>query len=150
MSNQLENLRSNIRHIIKEIKAKKKRKLKEFTPTANVAGYDTPRAFNSDGTHKSGYVKRMAGLTGYSAVNENRFHKLRLDQKKTPNQKIGVGIREIRKKLSEIEKFLEWYSKIKSENSMKSDDFWKRTNKHIYKIKERLQGIRKNVSQLKK
>jgi hypothetical protein len=151
MSKQLEQLRSNIRSIISEIKSKKKRKLKkEETTTANVAGYDTPRAFNPDGTHKKDWVKHMASLTGYQSVNENRFHQLRLDQKRTPNQKIGVGIREIRKQITEIEKFLEWYGKIKQENSMKGEQFWKRTNKHIYRIKERLHGIRKNISTLKK
>lgn len=153
MSNpELEQLRSSIREIIAEIVvAKKKKKLKkEDSTTANVAGYDTPRAFNPDGSHKKGWVKHMAGLAGYDAVNENRYIKLRTDSKRTPNQKIGVGIREIRKQITEIEKFLEWYGKIKTENSMKGEQFWKRTNKHIYRIKERLQGIRKNISYLKK
>lgn len=83
-------------------------------------------------------------------INENRYQKLRTDSVRTPNQKIGVGIREIRKKVDEIEKFLEWYGKIKNENSMRGENFWKRTNKHIYRIKERLQGIKKNISYLKK
>ena len=207
---------------------------KEVTVTGDVAGYDTPRAFSSNGQHKSGYtkkmanltgysavnenkkafesvtkprldcvctktikftkglnyfqkftygcrenhtgdavtvsyedgrftvmskeifnkhfkyVKRMAGLTGYSAVNENRFQKLRLDQTMTPNQKIGLGVREIRRKVDEIEKFLEWYGKIKKENSLKGENFWKRTNHHIYRIKERLSNIGKNVTTLRK
>ena len=151
MSNQLETLRSSIRDIISEINNKKKRKLKkEETTTANVAGYDTPRAFNPDGTHKKDWVKHMASLTGYQSVNENRYLKLRTDSKRTPNQKIGVGIREIRKQITEIEKFLEWYGRIKNESGLRSENFWKRTNKHIYRIKERLQGIRKNISSLKK
>jgi len=150
MSNQLEQLRSNIRAILSEILREKKKLKKEASVTANVAGYDTPRAFNPDGTHKKGYVKRMASLTGYSPINENRLHKLRLDQKRTPNQKIGVGIREIRRKIDEIEKFLEWYGRIKSENSMRGENFWKRTNKHIYRIKERLKGVRQNITKLKK
>ena len=151
MSKQLEHLRSNIRSIISEIQSEKKRKRikKEATVTANVAGYNTPRAFNPDGSHSAGYVKRMAGVAGYSAVNENRYYQLRKDEK-TPNQKIGVGIREIRKQITEIEKFLEWYGKIKQENSLRGENFWKRTNKHIYRIKERLQGIRKNITALKK
>lgn len=151
MSNQLENLRSSIREIISEIQTTKKRKIKkEATVTANVAGYDTPRAFNPNGTHKKDWVNHMASLTGYQSVNENRYHNLRLDQKRTPNQKIGVGIREIRKQITEIEKFLEWYGRIKNESGLRSENFWKRTNKHIYRIKERLQGIRKNISSLNK
>ena len=151
MSN-LAQLRSNIRSIISEIQSEKKRKRikKEATTTGMVAGYDTPRAFNPDGTHKKDWVNHMASLTGYQSVNENRFQKLRLDQKQTPNQKIGVGIREIRKQITEIEKFLEWYGKIKQENSLRGENFWKRTNKHIYRIKERLKGVRKNITALKK
>jgi hypothetical protein len=151
MSKQIEELKSKIREILSEIEKEEEEKLKkEVTVTGDVAGYDTPRAFSKDGKHKDDYVKRMAGLTGYSAVNENRFHKLRLDQTLTPNQKIGLGIREIRKKIDEIEKFMEWYGKIKKENSLKGENFWKRTNHHIYRIKERLSNIGKTATKLSK
>ncbi|NDB55793.1 hypothetical protein EB169_08210 [archaeon] len=50
----------------------------------------------------------------------------------------------------EIEKFLEWYGRIKKENAMKGENFWKRTNHHIYRIRERLSNISKNVTYLKK
>lgn len=215
MSNQLEALKSKIREILSEIEKEEEDKLKkEVSVTGGVAGYDTPRAFNPDGTHEKGYVKRMAGLTGYSAVNEglyhigynkgrgqgkgvfkdsyssykeakkeveklekqrggsynmtayyvadkdgnfvtesineNRFHKLRLDQTLTPNQKIGLGIREIRRKIDEIEKFMDWYGRIKKENSLKGENFWKRTNHHIYRIKERLSNIGKTATKLRK
>lgn len=151
MSKQLTALKNSIREILSEIEKEEEEKLKkEITVTGNVAGYDTPRAFSSNGQHKSGYTKKMASLTGYSAVNENRFQKLRLDQTLTPNQKIGLGVREIRRKVDEIEKFLEWYGKIKKENSLKGENFWKRTNHHIYRIKERLSNIGKNVTTLRK
>lgn len=228
MSKQLEALKNSIREILSEIEKEEEDKLKkEISVTGGVAGYDTPRAFSNKGTHEPGYVKRMAGLTGYSAVNEsteasdiikdldkvrtdlikkvdvliakkkklysdvdittpmsadekkldkdiqdifsqiqqliqqkrkiknesineNRFQKLRLDQTLTPNQKIGLGVREIRRKVDEIEKFLEWYGKIKKENSLKGENFWKRTNHHIYRIKERLSNIGKNVTTLRK
>jgi hypothetical protein len=149
MSSPIERLRSKISEIVKEELTPKKKLKKEASVTANVAGYDTPRAFNPDGSHTKGYVKRMAGVAGYSSVNENRFHQLRKNEN-TPNQKIGIGIREMRKQITEIEKFLEWYGRIKNENGMKGDDFWKRTNKHIYKIKERLQGIREKINKLYK
>jgi hypothetical protein len=151
MSIQLEALKNSIREFLSEIEKEEDDKLKkEITVTGDVAGYDTPRAFSNKGTHEPGYTKRMAGLTGYSAVNENRFQKLRLDQTMTPNQKIGLGVREIRRKIDEIEKFLEWYGKIKKENSLKGENFWKRTNHHIYRIKERLSNIGKNVTTLRK
>lgn len=150
MSNQLEALKSKIKEILSELREEEDELKKEVTTTGDIAGYDTPRAFSKDGKHTSDYVKRMAALTGYTSLTENRFHKLRLDQTLTPNQKIGLGIRETRKKLDEIEKFLEWYGKIKKENAMKGENFWKRTNHHIYRIRERLSNIGKNVTYLKK
>jgi hypothetical protein len=149
MSNQLEALKNKIKEILSEIEEEEKLK-SEATATGNVAGYETPKAFSSTGKHDPSYVKRMASLTGYTALTENRFHKLRLDQTMTPNQKIGLGVREIRRKVDEIEKFLEWYGKLKKENAMKGENFWKRTNHHIYRIRERLSNIGKNITYLKK
>ena len=73
MSTQLEALKNSIREILSEIEKEEEDKLKkEVTVTGDVAGYDTPRAFSNNGQHKSGYTKKMASLTGYSAVNENQ------------------------------------------------------------------------------
>jgi len=150
MSNQLEALKNKIKEILSELKEEDEELKKEVTTTADVDGYNTPFAFAKYGKHKPGYIKRMASLTGYTSLTENRFQKLRLDTTLTPNQKIGLGIRETRKKLDEIEKFLEWYGRIKKENAMKGENFWKRTNHHIYRIRERLSNISKNVTYLKK
>lgn len=149
MSNQLEALKTKIKEILSELREEEELK-KEATTTGDIAGYNTPNAFAKDGKHKSDWVKHMASLTGYTSLHENRLHKLRLDQTLTPNQKIGLGIRETRRKLDEIEKFLEWYGRIKSENKLKGENFWKRTNHHIYRIKERLSNIGKNVTNLRK
>jgi hypothetical protein len=82
----------------------------------------------------------------YSNLNENRWVALR-NEESTPTQKIGRGISNINKQLKEMEQFLSWYGKIKNENGVSNKNFWKRTNSHIYNIKERLlkldQQIRK-------
>jgi hypothetical protein len=82
-------------------------------------------------------------------VNEatNRYQKLRKDEG-TPNQKIGVGIRELRKQLSEIEKFVTWYGRIKNESGLDSADYWKRTQRHLSKISERLNKLSSKVRDL--
>lgn len=82
-----------------------------------------------------------------SKLNENRW----LDLKKsegTPNKKIGEGIRNIRRQIQEIEKFVEWYSKIKSESGLSSDALWKRTNKHLAVIRERLNKLSQKITEL--
>lgn len=70
-------------------------------------------------------------------LGENRWLELKKSDQ-TPNQKIGKGIREINYQLREMEKFVGWYSRIKNESDLHSDQYWKRTNNHLNKIRERL------------
>jgi hypothetical protein len=120
-------------------------KVDEMNVTGNVDGYGTPFAFGKGEDEKT-KGKRQADLTGYSVVKENRWIALRQEDS-TPTQKIGRGISNINKQLKEMEQFLSWYGKIKNENGVSNKNFWKRTNSHIYNIKERLlkldQQIRK-------
>jgi hypothetical protein len=52
--------------------------------------------------------------------------------------------------LAEVEKFFSWYNKIKNINELDSDNYWKRTNTHIYKIKERLINIARTLQEIEK
>jgi len=78
---------------------------------------------------------------------KNRWLELKQSEG-TPNQKIGVGIRKIRRELAEMEKFVTWYSRIRSMNELDKDDYWKRTQKHLKKIKERLIGFAHKIQEL--
>lgn len=147
---------TTIRDMVREILAEMEdEELEEISTTGNVSGYNTPNAFKkTDGTDEdakpdSDYVTRITRGTGYTQVNEgtNRFHQLRKSEG-TPNQKIGVGIRELRKQLSEMEKFVSWYGKIKTESGLDSADYWKRTQKHLSKISERLNKLTSKVRDL--
>jgi hypothetical protein len=77
----------------------------------------------------------------------NRYHQLRKEEG-TPNQKIGKGIRELRRQLSEMEKFVTWYGKIKNESGLDSANYWKRTQRHLSKISERLNKLTSKVRDL--
>jgi hypothetical protein len=77
----------------------------------------------------------------------NRFQQLRKEEA-TPNQKIGKGIREMRTQIQEIEKFVEWYSKIKTENGLDSSQYWKRTQTHLNVIRERLNKLSQKIQNL--
>lgn len=157
----LSQLKDAIREIIRELEEED---LDEISTTGNVAGYNTPMAFKkTDGTNKDDepdaeYSKKLNQSTGYTKVNEavkknksvlseNRYHQLRKSEG-TPNQKIGIGIRELRKQITEIEKFVNWYSNIKTENDMGYGDYWKRTQKHLAKISERLSKLSLKVREL--
>ena len=82
--------------------------IEEATTTSNVDGYNTPNAFkDSDGTDEddepeNDFIDRINTSTGYKRVNENRWHELRKDES-SPKVKIGKGISNVNKQLSEIE-----------------------------------------------
>ena len=78
---------------------------------------------------------------------ENRLLELKREES-SPKSKVGRGVSNIQKQLSEIEKFVNWYSKIKTENGLKKEDYWKRTNASLYKIRERLMGITEKLRTL--
>jgi len=54
----------------------------------------------------------------------------------------------IKQQLGEVEKFVNWYSKIKNENGVKRDDYYKRTHKSLHKIKERLMNLSEKIRTL--
>ncbi len=89
---------------------------------------------------------KVADVSGM-IVAENRWLELKREES-SPRSKVGRGVSNIQKQLSEIEKFVNWYSKIKTENGLKKEDYWKRTNASLYKIRERLMGITEKLRTL--
>ena len=89
---------------------------------------------------------KVADISGMM-VAENRWLELKREMS-SPKAKVGRGVSNIHKQLSEIEKFVNWYSKIKNENGLKKEDYWKRTNASLYKIRERLMGITEKLRTL--
>ena len=121
-------------------------KVDEMTGTDSIEGYGTPYAFTKKGDEKS-KGKKQADLTGYSVVKENRWLDLKREDS-TDQAKIGRGISNINKQLAEMERFLNWYGKIKNESGVDNKSYWKRTNSHIYSIKERLLKLDQKIRQI--
>ena len=97
-------------------------------------------------------VKQGYKLTNESvnSINENRWLELKNDESMHTNKKLAVGLKELKYQLAEVEKFCTWYNKIKNINELDSDNYWKRTNTHIYKIKERLINIARTLQEIEK
>ena len=80
-------------------------------------------------------------------LSENRW--LELKNEDTPAKaKIDRGISNINKQLAEMEKFLNWYGRLKQENGVTNETFWKRTNRNIYSIKERLMKLEQKIRKI--
>jgi hypothetical protein len=137
---QIQKLKERIRSMIRE------KMMREMNVTGNVDGYNTPYAFSGKGGEKK-KAKRQADLTGYTPVNENRWLELK-NEEAPAKAKIDRGISNINKQLAEMEKFLNWYGRLKQENGVTNETFWKRTNRNIYSIKERLMKLEQKIRKI--
>ena len=80
----------------------------------------------------------------------NRWLELKNDESMHPHKKMAMGLKELKYQLREVEKFFNWYNKIKTMNELDSQQYWKRTNRHIYTIKEKLIKIAKTIQEIEK
>ena len=92
--------------------------------------------------------KIATNSTGYSKVNEGRYHQYRNDETMTPKQKIGRSMREIRDSLNNLDKLVKMNVRLKNELNVDSRSYWKNTHKALNKISERLVKLANKVGQL--
>ena len=82
--------------------------------------------------------------SGLNNISENRWLALKQEDA-TPQKKIAVGLRSVKSQLSEIEKFVNWYSRLKTENNLDRTGYYKRTYSNLNTIKERLNKIAEKI-----
>ena len=140
---------SDINKLIKDVDEEKE--VEEASVTGDIAGYQTPNAFVG-GTEKDKeeWEKDAVKDTGYKVVGENvsTFKKIMLGEvsyktyKQDPSlssrQKVNTSIKEINKKLYEIERIVNQAVKLKTEDGVDVGQYWKSTNHRLRKISERL------------
>ena len=135
-----------LKEIIRELIRKE---LEEVSTSANVPGYQTPYAFSGGRKKDKKKKKKIAtNSTGYSKVNEGRYHNYRNDESMTPKQKIGRSMREIRDSLNELDRLVKMNVRLKNELNVDSRSYWKNTHKALNKISERLVKLANKVGQL--
>jgi hypothetical protein len=82
------------------------------------------------------------------SVNEGHYHNYRNDETLSPKQKIGYSMREVRDKLSELDKLVKMNVRLKNEIGVDSTSYWKNTHNAMKKISERLVKLANKVGQL--
>jgi|TARA_R110000744_G_scaffold82025_2_gene161157 hypothetical protein len=113
--------------------------VKEASTTGNVAGYETPNAFGSDKEKEN-----ATNSTGYTIVKElynQNYPSFKKDETKNSRQKVNGAIKEINRKLFEIERIIGRAAKLKTEDGVSSDNYWKSTKPRMTKIAERLMKV---------
>jgi hypothetical protein len=133
-----------VRTIVKEV-LRKVRSMNEATTTANVAGYNTPFAFSGDGDDEK--KKKHLKNQGYTIV-ENRWLDLKRDVNRTAPRKIADGVSHLNKQLQEIEKYLNWYGKIRTEGGVNKDKYHKRTSRQLKEMRTRIVRINEKLNKL--
>ena len=143
-------IRDKLKEIIRELI---KKELAEVSVTGNIDGGEgppkTPYAFS--GKRKKDKKKEdkiSTNSTGYTKVNEGKYHDYRNDDTLSPKQKIGRSMREVRDGLNHLEKLVKMNVRLKNELSVNSDSYWKNTHKALHKISERLVKLANKVGQL--
>jgi len=145
MSTKLEIFRKYIRELIQQ-------ELDEASVTGAIDGGEgpprTPYAFSGGRKKDKDKKKKITQAAGYSKVTEGKYHDYRNDETKTPKQKIGRSMREVRDSLSQLEGLVKMNVRLKNELNVNSQSYWKNTHKALHKISERLVKLANKVGQL--
>lgn len=154
------NLKDVIRTILQELEDESK--LSEVNTTSNIDGYETPHAFSGKGEDEHAEdIKSNAEVFDYKStenkkantikLNEGRslFHLFRDHPDYTPEQKVGVAVREINKLMTEVEKLLKVSTRYKAEANVNNSKMWKTTNRFLLKIDEKIKRISHKIKEMK-
>ena len=156
--------KSNLRAVIKTLlqELEEESKISEVNTTANIDGYQTPHAFSGkDEDEHAEHIKSKAEVFDYKStenkkgntikINEGRslFHLFRDHPDFSPEQKVGVAVREINKLMTEVEKLLKVSARYKAEANVNSSKMWKTTNRFLLKIDEKIKRISHKIKEMK-
>jgi hypothetical protein len=110
--------------------------IEEISTSSGAGHYETPYAFGKD---KKKEKENSENSTGYKIVKElynQNYKSFKKDETKNPKQKVNGAIKEINRKLFEIEA------------GVSSDTYWKSTKPRMGKIAERLVKVSQKLREL--
>lgn len=143
--------------------------------TANVDGYQTPKAFAKDEEDFEKHVKDRAEMFGYKTVgkskhkhfkpvyateNKSDYKKMmdilqeatykdyKNDDSRSTNRKINDSIQSINRSMYEVERAVEHALKLKTEMSVDQRTLWGSSISRLRKISERVNRITKKINEL--
>jgi len=141
---------SEIRKMVEDVM--NEMKVQEASTTANAPGYQTPNAFAGKDPRSTAKRKKIAAQGGLSPVRETQFPsytEMKKNEELTPRQKFGIAVREVRNNIRAIEEYLDDSIKLKTENGVTSNDYWKRTHGHLAKVNEDMLRLMGKIRELR-
>jgi len=143
--------------------------LDEMSSSSGAGPYDTPNAFTGGKSKNEKKRKKIAKQAGYTLAKKTKksigestmkhseiikeifglnYTKFKSDDSKNSKQKVNGAIKEINTKLFEIERIIGRATKLKSEEAVSSDGYWKSTRPRMTKIAERLIKVSQKLREL--
>ena len=124
----------------------------EVSFAANAGSYMTPKSFGraSKKTKEAlGYKKVQEAMDRkYEQLIEGYRDFVLSDSKMSPARKVNASIRDVAKKLKEIEQTVEYTGRLKTESGISHSGFSSGTHNALRKISERLIKISERVRSL--
>ena len=125
----------------------------EQNVTGAIAGYNTPNAFSTKAQAKKKknmkYESVQAAMDQkYAAMIESYSKFSTGNPKSTPSQTVNGTIKEVAKKLQEIEQLVKYTSRLKNESGIAGSTYGRSTHNALKKISERLLKISERVRSL--
>ncbi len=125
----------------------------EMSTTGGVPGYQTPNAFSTRAQAKKKKKMKYESVqkamdAKYAALIESYSKFASGNPKSTPTQTVNGTIKEVAKKLQEIEKLVRYTSRLKNESGIAGSTYGKSTHNALNKISERLLKISERIRSL--
>ena len=127
--------------------------LEEMSSTGGVPGYQTPNAFSTPAQAKKKKNMKYETVhkamdTKYEALIESYSKFATGNPKSTPSQTVNGTIKNVAKKLQEIEQLIRYTSRLKNESGIAGSTFGTSTHNALNKISERLLKISERIRSL--
>lgn len=155
----MDSLKEYIKSLVREI-------IEEDNVTSGGEAYSTPFAFSKKG-QKTNVATKTAEKQGFKVapsvneslmkivkeelINEVTYNRFKNEVKfRTKNEQLHKAIREVKRKLSEIDRIVEYTSRMKQELSEGEEGikYWKATEKNVSQISEMVNQLNNKIKNL--
>ena len=125
----------------------------EASTSAGAGAYNTPKAFSTPEQAQRKKKMKYVGVAEamdkkYETIIESYKQYALGDAKITPSKRVKETIKDVSKKLQEIEQLVNYSSKLKTESGLSRDGYGPAVNNALTKISERLIKISERVRAL--
>ena len=143
----LQEFKKLLRELIEE-------ELNETSTTGGVPGYLTPKAFSKPGQQSNaavdtakdqGYMKAPETHKWFKKLHEITYKEYKKAPGMSSKHKLNNAIKECNRALFEIERYLKQNKKLREEEGLGLNEYWKSTAVKLVKMNERLKSLQKEI-----